>query len=272
VRDYGYHWLDHQIEIDWEGPETVAGPPCFTTHCATMDLIQGYDSDSSNDDCKLPAKRNRQHDEALDQDHQSKKTRLTEPLWNCYACLRLSLSQSFLCCVEDLTDFLMGNLPNWTCFDEHSLHISVSTSIPLRQLQMQTFMNKIEDMVKSVHSFPISFQGGLRLLSNQDNTKTFLVIGCSKGSPQITQLIQNINDLAKSFNIDDTLDDPYPHMSILWKLGDAAEVSQEKLEDLWKQFNKKNSRLSRQEIKAIGLEYRVGNKTYELDFKEKHST
>lgn len=131
---------------------------------------------------------------------------------------------------QDCKEYLINKFSNvkdfvWNIFDPSTLHISLSRAFPLRHHEIDVFWKKLDDLLTSnSSSFPSSIPVELseyELYVNDEKTTSFIgmnVVGNSKDI--ICSLISIVDEVMKLFGHPIYYDNPSPHVSIAWALGD----------------------------------------------------
>ncbi|XP_030036101.1 U6 snRNA phosphodiesterase isoform X3 [Manduca sexta] len=103
------------------------------------------------------------------------------------------------------------------------LHISLSKTVILLYHWISSFNTSIQKSLSTIESFELGFSG-VKVLCNEDSTRTFIVLEVDCFSQKQLHLItKEIDKVLSEFNLPLFYDKPSFHMSVLWVNGNKKK-------------------------------------------------
>ncbi|GMP69787.1 hypothetical protein CsSME_00028914 [Camellia sinensis var. sinensis] len=102
---------------------------------------------------------------------------------------------------------------------------------------------------------------------NDDHTRSFISIEVITGGlAEITKQIQAVNEVYKLHNLPEFYEDPRPHISIAWALGDISDILKRVVEEEVKRCTMAGGYVQKRlfTCKFSGIDCKIGNKTYKI--------
>ena len=142
-------------------------------------------------------------------------------------------------------------------------HISLSRTVPIPYHWIQPILSSLRSIADRTHPFSVSFSG-LKLLANEDNTRTFLVLVVELGEDTLTSLVGGVDGILCEYKLPCFYRPVSLHCSVLWTLFGATETTKSTVNTLWDR--KVAEVLSGVEFKVESLKFQTGHKMYNLNF------
>ncbi|CAN6470942.1 unnamed protein product [Victoria cruziana] len=159
------------------------------------------------------------------------------------------------------------------CLDDEKLiqlvlggefHISLSRTVPIRVHQIDSIVAMLRQKFQAQKRYWIEFNTW-EVFVNDDQTRTFLSMEVgTAGLKEITRQIETVNDVYRLHNLPRFYENPRPHISLAWGLGDISHSLQQSANEL---NRSRPSGGSSQKIFSClfnGIECRVGKKSYTI--------
>eukprot|EP01118_Nematostelium_gracile_P016593 TRINITY_DN690_c0_g1_i3.p1 TRINITY_DN690_c0_g1~~TRINITY_DN690_c0_g1_i3.p1 ORF type:complete len:199 (+),score=43.91 TRINITY_DN690_c0_g1_i3:244-840(+) len=101
-------------------------------------------------------------------------------------------------------------------------HISLSRPFALRELQIESFKNRLRTEIETeMKKGPFVVQlERFQWFTNDEKTRSFLALNCGFGNDRILKLISGIDRVMKDFGLKTFHEKPIPHATIAWTLDD----------------------------------------------------
>lgn len=101
-------------------------------------------------------------------------------------------------------------------------HISLGRTVPIRAHQIDSVVTMLRQKLQFQGRYWIDFNKW-EVFVNDDGTRTFLSMEVTaKGLAEVTKQIQAVNEVYKLHNLPEFYEDPRPHISLVWALGDIS--------------------------------------------------
>ncbi|KMT05783.1 hypothetical protein BVRB_7g166220 isoform B [Beta vulgaris subsp. vulgaris] len=144
-------------------------------------------------------------------------------------------------------------------------HISLGRTVPIRVHQMDSIVNMLRQKLQFQKRYWIDFNKW-EVFVNDDHTRAFLSIEVTTGGlSEITKQIQAVNEVYRLHNLPEFYQDPRPHISLTWALGDVSDLLQNVVEETKKHPDARSSLPKRVfTVKFSGIECKIGNKNYKI--------
>ncbi|KMT05782.1 hypothetical protein BVRB_7g166220 isoform A [Beta vulgaris subsp. vulgaris] len=173
-------------------------------------------------------------------------------------------------------------------------HISLGRTVPIRVHQMDSIVNMLRQKLQFQKRYWIDFNKW-EVFVNDDHTRAFLSIEVTTGGlfcttifhmtqhcwsnivfqtqeilmklsrGLITKQIQAVNEVYRLHNLPEFYQDPRPHISLTWALGDVSDLLQNVVEETKKHPDARSSLPKRVfTVKFSGIECKIGNKNYKI--------
>ncbi|XP_010684797.2 uncharacterized protein LOC104899322 [Beta vulgaris subsp. vulgaris] len=144
-------------------------------------------------------------------------------------------------------------------------HISLGRTVPIRVHQMDSIVNMLRQKLQFQKRYWIDFNKW-EVFVNDDHTRAFLSIEVTTGGlSEITKQIQAVNEVYRLHNLPEFYQDPRPHISLTWALGDASDLLRKVVEETKKHPDARSSLPKRVfTVKFSGIECKIGNKNYKI--------
>ncbi|KAL0028916.1 hypothetical protein WJX77_005809 [Trebouxia sp. C0004] len=105
-------------------------------------------------------------------------------------------------------------------------HLSVSRTVPIRFHQIDPLIASLQAALKQQHSFQLKFCGW-RVLMNDEQSRTFLAIAAGLGAAEVCASIDNVNRAFQKHRLQLFHEEPDPHVSVAWLLGNHYQALSE---------------------------------------------
>lgn len=111
-------------------------------------------------------------------------------------------------------------------------HISLSRTVAVRLEQSRPLLASLTRQLRGSRARPKALGlRGLRVLPNDDRTRTFVALTVESGADQVCKLIAAVNAAFAEHGLPAFYEDPQPHASFAWALGDHEVALTEALSD-----------------------------------------
>eukprot|EP01087_Luapelamoeba_hula_P005582 TRINITY_DN1562_c2_g1_i2.p1 TRINITY_DN1562_c2_g1~~TRINITY_DN1562_c2_g1_i2.p1 ORF type:complete len:221 (+),score=11.74 TRINITY_DN1562_c2_g1_i2:27-689(+) len=98
-------------------------------------------------------------------------------------------------------------------------HVSLSRTVALRRHQITPFIQLLRSAFQDQPRFEMEFSEH-EVFINDDHTRSFIALRVAEGKSHICQLIKKANDIMQEFSQPTFYEDPRPHTTVGWTLGD----------------------------------------------------
>ncbi|XAR66086.1 hypothetical protein NMG60_11012163 [Bertholletia excelsa] len=103
-------------------------------------------------------------------------------------------------------------------------HISLGRTVPIRVHQIDSVVAMLRQKLQFQKRYWIDFSEW-EVFVNDDFTRSFLSIEVIKeGLPEIIKQIEAVNEVYKLHNLPEFYEDPRPHISVAWALGNISDL------------------------------------------------
>ncbi|XP_032086863.1 U6 snRNA phosphodiesterase [Thamnophis elegans] len=126
----------------------------------------------------------------------------------------LDLLQLLLICGRTYVPPLMG---------QEEFHISLSQGVVLRHHWINSFIQSLKERMASYHRF-IFRADQVKIYTNETKTRTFVGLEVSSGHSQMMEMVSEVDEVMKEFNLMPFYKDPSFHMSLAWCVGNMSEA------------------------------------------------
>ncbi|KAL7214549.1 hypothetical protein ACSBR1_026873 [Camellia fascicularis] len=144
-------------------------------------------------------------------------------------------------------------------------HISLGRTVPIRVHQIDSVVAMLRQKLQC-QRYWIDFSK-LVVFVNDDHTRSFISIEVITGGlAEITKQIQAVNEVYKLHNLPEFYEDPRPHISIAWALGDISDILKRVVEEEVKRCTMAGGYVQKRlfTCKFSGIDCKIGNKTYKI--------
>ncbi|KAL5569736.1 hypothetical protein UlMin_026311 [Ulmus minor] len=143
-------------------------------------------------------------------------------------------------------------------------HISLGRTVPIRVHQIDSVVAMLRQKLQLQKWYWIDFSKW-EVFVNDDHTRTFLSMEVTAaGLAEITKHIQAVNEVYKLHNLPEFYQDPRPHISLVWALGDISNSLKNVIEEERRFTIGGSSQKHIFTSKFSGIDCRIGNKTYKI--------
>ncbi|KAJ7949623.1 U6 snRNA phosphodiesterase [Quillaja saponaria] len=145
-------------------------------------------------------------------------------------------------------------------------HISLGRTVPIRVHQIDSIVSMLQQKLQTQRKYMIDFSKW-EVFVNDDHTRTFLSLEILDGGlTEIRKQIQVVNAVYKLHNLPEFYEDPRPHISVAWALGDIGNslkriVQEEELKGFTRGRSLKKCLFS---SKFNGIVCKIGKKIYKV--------
>nr|KYP72791.1 UPF0406 protein C16orf57 isogeny [Cajanus cajan] len=142
-------------------------------------------------------------------------------------------------------------------------HISLGRTVPIRVHQIDSMVSMLRQKLQTQHQYWINFNKW-EVFVNDDHTRTFVSLEVVQGGlVEIKKQIEAVNTIYRLHNLPEFYEDPRPHISIAWALGDISHSLKKVINEEMKcSFGKSLKFIF--SCKFKGIECKIGNKTYTI--------
>ncbi|XP_058722979.1 uncharacterized protein LOC131594797 isoform X1 [Vicia villosa] len=143
-------------------------------------------------------------------------------------------------------------------------HISLGRTVPIRVHQIDSVVSMLRQKLQTQQkSYWIDFHNW-EVFVNDDRTRTFLSVEVvHSGLVEIQKQIEAVNTIYKLHNLPEFYEDPRPHISLAWSLGDTSDSLKKIVgEEMKKCVTGKSLKKCVFTCKFKDIECKIGNKTY----------
>ncbi|KAK9796299.1 hypothetical protein WJX73_008460 [Symbiochloris irregularis] len=137
------------------------------------------------------------------------------------------------------------------------LHLSLSRTVAIKRPQIEDLVSKLQRALVKVERFIISFKEWA-VLVNDEGTRSFLCLAVTQGHDQVCRCIRQVDKAFMLFSLQRFYEDPNPHVSVAWVLGNQRAALLERLQSAGPQS------LPEWQLQVQKIECRVGQHTYEV--------
>ncbi|XP_045797435.1 U6 snRNA phosphodiesterase isoform X1 [Trifolium pratense] len=145
-------------------------------------------------------------------------------------------------------------------------HISLGRTVPLRVHQIDSVVTMLKQKLQTQNQcYWIDFSKW-EVFVNDDRTRTFLSLEVVHGGlVEIRKQIEAVNAIYKLHNLPEFYEDPRPHISLAWSLGDTSDSLKKVVnEEVKKCVAGKSLKKCIFTCKFEGIECKIGNKAYTI--------
>lgn len=143
-------------------------------------------------------------------------------------------------------------------------HVSLGRTVPIRVHQRDSIVAMLRQKLQSHKRYWIDFNNW-EVFVNDDRTRTFLSLEVTgAGLAEIKKQIDLVNGVYKLHNLPEFYQNPRPHISVAWAVGDISNSLKSVIGEVMK---RRVGVLSNKHIftcKFGGISCKVGNRTYEI--------
>ena len=150
---------------------------------------------------------------------------------------------------------------NFRSFEQ--FHISLSRTVTVPYHWIQPILSSLRGLADRTHPFSVSFSG-LKLLANEEKTRTFLVLEVELGEDTLTTLVGGVDGILSEYKLPSFYRPLSLHSSVLWTLSGTTETTESAVNKLW--HSKVAEVLNGVEFEVESLKFKTGHKTYNLNF------
>ncbi|CAH2323795.1 U6 snRNA phosphodiesterase isoform X2 [Pelobates cultripes] len=149
----------------------------------------------------------------------------------------------------------------------NEFHISQSQTVVLRHHWINLFVQSLRDRLSSMHRF-LCIAEQLHVYTNSEKTRTFLGLEISVGKEQLLDVVAEVDQSLKEFNLQTFYQDPSFHVSLAWCVGDTAWKIGGCLKELQTVLDgfENAERLTR--FYADEIRCKAGNKSFRVQLKQ----
>ena len=116
---------------------------------------------------------------------------------------------------------------------QNEFHISLSRTLPIPHHWINPILNSLSKLADSCPSFSVSF-GALKLLSNEDRSRSFVVLEIDLGQLKLESLVSGIDSILAGYKLPQFYRPISLHASIAWGVGDLSkEKTVSALDKVW---------------------------------------
>ncbi|KAI5430607.1 uncharacterized protein LOC127127968 isoform X2 [Lathyrus oleraceus] len=144
-------------------------------------------------------------------------------------------------------------------------HISLGRTVPLRVHQIDSVVSMLRNKLQTQQHYWIDFNNW-EVFVNDDRTRTFLSVEVVHGGlVEIRKQIEAVNAIYRLHNLPEFYEDPRPHISLAWSLGNTSDSLKKVVgEEMKKSVTGKSLKKCVFTCKFRGIECKIGNKTYTI--------
>ncbi|GMH33396.1 hypothetical protein BSKO_01230 [Bryopsis sp. KO-2023] len=145
-----------------------------------------------------------------------------------------------------------------------TLHMSISRVVTIRYPDIEMFIGTLRRCLKEVKidkRFQLEF-GPLNCFVNDDSTRSFAALTLKSGGLEVCQLVDGVNKAFVPYALPQFYEEPNPHVSVAWVLGDKSEMMIAVLD----RINKSSRFLDHPKttVQVGQVHCRVGQETYNV--------
>jgi hypothetical protein len=108
------------------------------------------------------------------------------------------------------------------------LHVSLSRTVPIKATQMHSLISTLQDCLGQALDSSRASQRftlhGLECYVNDFSSRTFAAVEVADGKPAVLQMIAAVDESFRQHGLQEFYDEPRPHMSFAWVLGDESDT------------------------------------------------
>lgn len=106
------------------------------------------------------------------------------------------------------------------------LHVSLSRTVPIKATQTHSLISALQDCLGQAMGSSRASQRftlrGLECYVNDFSNRTFAAVEVADGKPTVLQMIAAVDEAFRQHGLQQFYDEPRPHMSFAWVLGDES--------------------------------------------------
>ncbi|XP_053304428.1 U6 snRNA phosphodiesterase 1 [Spea bombifrons] len=146
-------------------------------------------------------------------------------------------------------------------------HISQSQTVVLRHHWINPFVQSLRVRLGSMHRF-LCIADRIQVYTNKERTRTFVGLEVSVGSDHLLEVVSEVDQSLKEFNLETFYQDPSFHVSLAWCVGDAAgKIEGPCLEELQKALDAHEDAERLTRFYAEEIRCKAGNKVFCIPLK-----
>ncbi|KAL3700233.1 hypothetical protein R1sor_018255 [Riccia sorocarpa] len=112
--------------------------------------------------------------------------------------------------------------PGMTSKLDGEYHVSLSRTVPVRMHQIESIVSKLRRRLASQNRYFIEF-GSWEVFTNDERTRTFLSLEVVTASAsEVKKQVLAVDEVFKLHNLPTFYENPRPHISLGWALGDVS--------------------------------------------------
>ncbi|KAH6790464.1 U6 snRNA phosphodiesterase-like protein [Perilla frutescens var. frutescens] len=143
-------------------------------------------------------------------------------------------------------------------------HVSLGRTVPIRVHQRDSVVSMLRQKLQSHKRYWIDFDN-LEVFVNDDCTRTFLSFEVTgAGLAEIKKQIELVNGVYKLHNLPEFYQNPRPHISVAWAVGDISNSLKRVIGEEMKRHGGVWSNKRIFTCKFGGISCKIGNRTYEI--------
>ncbi|KAE8609294.1 hypothetical protein XENTR_v10011768 [Xenopus tropicalis] len=180
--------------------------------------------------------------------------------WATYVYIPFQPQDEFLDLVDELLSVAAEHGVFLTKMSE--FHISQSQTVVLRHHWINPFIESLKDKLHCMYRF-LCIADRIKVYTNQEKTRTFLGLEVSVGSEHLLEVVSEVDQSLKEFNLQTFYEEPSFHMSLAWCVGDkAGKLEGSCLVELQKVIDRFEDSDILTRFNAEEIRCKAGNKTF----------
>ena len=142
-------------------------------------------------------------------------------------------------------------------------HISLSRTVPVPYHWIHPLLSSLRGLASRTRPFSVSFSG-IRLLSNEEQTRKFVVLEVDIGEDTLTTLVRGVDGILSEYKLPLFYQPLSLHCSTMWTVCETTETTESAVKKLW--HGKVAEVLSGIEFEVESLNFKTGHKMYNFNF------
>ncbi|XP_020548786.1 U6 snRNA phosphodiesterase isoform X1 [Sesamum indicum] len=152
-------------------------------------------------------------------------------------------------------------------------HVSLGRTVPIRVHQRDSVVAMLRQRLQSHRRYWIDFNKW-EVFVNDDRTRTFLSMEVTAGGlAEIKKQIDAVNEVYRLHNLPEFYEDPRPHISLAWTVGDISNSLKKVIGEEMKRHVAVGGLSHKRIFTCIfgGISCKIGNKTFECCLERKEN-